>query len=180
MDDNERVMRILDQLEAGEIDADEATRRIDADPQEATAGVDGGLGWRQFWLVPLGVGTGLTALGGYLASLSGWWWLCAAPLLLVGIMGMTVAATTARSPWIHLRVRTGESEWPRRIAISLPVPVRFTAWLLDRFGGRMTGLDRTGVDELLLALEAGTALDAPIQVEVDRGDGGERIEVYFG
>jgi len=114
------------------------------------------------------------------ATLGGWWWLCAGSLLLMGIPLLTLAAATSRSPWVHVRVNTGQDSWPRRIAISLPLPIRFTAWILRAFGPHMNGLDQTAIDELLLALDEGVFSEGPIFVEVDESTTGEKVQVYLG
>jgi hypothetical protein len=131
-------------------------------------------------VIPFSIGFGLTLAGAGVATVGGWWWLLAAPLLLVGIGLFTLAAATHDSPWVHVRVDTGQESWPRRIAISLPIPIRFTAWILRNFSHRISGFDNTGIDELLLALDEGLLTDAPIFVEVYEGEGGEKVEVYLG
>jgi hypothetical protein len=122
-------------------------------------------------------------MGAGIATMSGWWWLCAGPLLLIGIALLIVGVVSIRSPWIHIRVDTGQDEWPRRIVISLPLPLRFSGWVLRQFGHWMPGLGETGVDELLLALdtfEDGFSPESPLFIEVEDGEDGERVEVYLG
>jgi hypothetical protein len=180
-------MEILERLEQGQIDADEAVRLLASEENREESDIHTERlfpgSWGVWWLIPLGIGVGITFAGGALATLGGWWWLCAAPLLILGITLMTLAAAFNSSRWIHVRVNTGKKRRPRRIAISLPVPVEFSAWVLKTFGHRIRGLDQTGVDELLLALDTldkGLKTEAPIHVEIDEGEHGERIEVYLG
>ena len=184
MGEDKKPEEILNQLEDGVIDVEEAVRqlmseeevtpRVKAEPPQVPRR------WRAWWLIPFSIGLGLTAAGAGVATLGGWWWLCAGLLLLIGIPLLTLAAATSRSPWVHVRVDTGKESWPRRIAISLPLPIRFTAWALQIFGPRVKGLDQTAIDELLVALNEGVFSEGPILVEVDEDTAGEKIQVYLG
>ena len=183
MGEDKKPEEILNQLEDGVIDVEEAVRQLmgeEETPQVKAKPTQVPRPWRAWWLIPFSIGLGLTAAGAGVATLGGWWWLCAGPLLLVGISLLTLAAATIRSPWVHVRVDTGNERWPRRIAISLPLPIRFTAWVLRVFGHRVKGLDQTAIDELLLALNEGVSSEEPIFVEVDEDSAGEKVQVYLG
>jgi hypothetical protein len=110
----------------------------------------------------------------------GWWWLLAAPMLLAGGTILILLLASLGSPWVHVRVDTGQKSWPRRIAISLPLPLRISAWGLRTFGVYIPGLENTSLDELLVELEGSLSKGHPIQIEVEEGDSGERIQVYLG
>jgi hypothetical protein len=176
--------RILSQLEEGRIDVDEAIRRLEVGEEPAFSGRGpqsaGARPWAGWWLMPFVAGLGLAALGAWPAAVGGWWWLCAGALLPLGVSLSVIGIASRRSPWVHVRVRTGQQRWPKRIAISLPVPVRSAAWVLRRMGPRWAGLGGTAVDELLLALDASLTAQAPILVEVDRVKSGENVRVYLG
>jgi len=184
MDEEKQPAEIISQLEEGLIDVEEAVRRLSdvekASPKPDTELPEISRPWYAWWLIPFSVGLGITVAGAGVSTLGGWWWLCAGPLLLLGIPLVTLAAASSRSPWIHVRVSTGRDSWPRRIAISLPLPLRFTAWMLRFFSPKINGLDATGVDELLFALDEGLLSDTPIYIEVDEGEEGEKIQVYLG
>lgn len=175
---------VLDQLEKGTIDVEQAVQQLSGEGERAqrvkSATPEVPRRWRAWWLIPFSVGIGLTIAGAGVATVGGWWWLLAGPLLFLGILLITLAATTSTSPWVHVRVNTGQESWPRRIAISLPIPIRLTAWILRIIGHRITGFEETGIDELLLALDEGLLSDSPIFVEVYEGEGGEKVEVYLG
>lgn len=69
---------------------------------------------------------------------------------------------------------------PRRIAISLPLPLGLTARIL-RWRGLFPGsLDKTAIDDLILALEGNLSTDEPTYIEVDAGESGERIKIHLG
>ena len=175
---------VLSQLEEGTIDVEQAIQRLSSEGERAPSAASETRHvprrWRAWWLIPFSIGIGLTIAGVGVATVGGWWWLCAGPLLLLGIPLFTLAAATSSSPWVHVRVDTGQDRWPRRIAISLPIPIRLTAWILRSFGHRMGGFEETGIDELLIALDEGLLSDSPIFVEVYEGERGEKVEVYLG
>lgn len=183
-----KTMHILQQLEQGQIDVEQAERLLtDVDePQQAhetPQAFEMPARWRTWWLIPFSIGLGLAVCGVGVATLGGWWWLCAVPLLTAGVLLVTISAATNRSPWVHVRVYNERGGGPRKVAISLPIPVRFTAWVLRHFGPYIKPLERTGLDELLLALDMlkeGVSREGPLFIEVDDDEDGERIEVYLG
>lgn len=177
-------MRILAQVEAGEINVDEALRQFEEikppDEMPASPMAKGERRYRYWWLIILAVGLGVSGLGAWLGSLGGWWWLCAGPALLLGVLASVVAVASSKSPWVHIRVHTGQDSWPRKIAISMPLPLRFSAWFLRRFGHLIPQLRGTSLDELLLALHEGVSAESPITIDVAEGERGERVEVRLG
>lgn len=183
MEKSERL-RILEEIETGDINVDEAMRKLqdinEHEDELADRPAKDDRRYRFWWLIILAFGLGIAGLGAWLGSLGGWWWLCAGPALLLGVVGSIFAVATSNSAWVHVRVHTGQDSWPRRIAISMPLPLRLSAWFVRRFGDRIPQLKGTSVDELLLALEEGISSDHPIYVEVAEGDRGERVEVRLG
>lgn len=184
MEEHEDRLEVLRKLEEGSIDVDEAVELLgsdtgNAEPAGPPSGPSSGW-WRLWWLLPFIVGVGMLAVGARLAWIGGWWWLCAAPAILVGTAVAAIALSSIRSMWLHVRVKTRKTSWPRQIAISLPVPVDLTAWFLRRYGRRIPNLDQTAIDELLLSVSESTSADSPLYVEVDNGEGGERVQVYLG
>lgn len=143
--------------------------------------------WKQFWFIPLGIGAVITMLSGLLlfAGIRGdwnWFWMsCVWLPLLLGIFVIMLSWMSRTARWLHVRVNTGQEEWPRRIAISLPLPLRFTAFILRVFGRFIPGLDDVPipVDEAVLALEKSLSPDDPLYVNVQDA-GGERVEIYIG
>jgi hypothetical protein len=203
-------MQILQMIEEGRISAAEGLRLLDAlkGPAEAgpppaqaepaasaggkeqSAPPDPGLErWRRWWIVPMAVGTGIVLVsallmyGAYQSGGFGFWFACAATPFLFGVLLMALAGFSQSAKWIHIRVRRGDrdrGDGPRNIAISFPLPIRFTAWALRTFGRFIPNLEKTGVDELVLALAEHTSSETPFFVDVDNGEGGEKVQVYIG
>ena len=141
--------------------------------------------YRFFWLIPFLVGVLFTLWGGFgiynqftRNGLSFGFWMAFLPLFL-GATIITLSVSSSKGHWIHVRVNTGQDEWPRRIAISLPLPTFILKlgananWKMniDGFG------DADGnimVRDLIEALES---TDQPLVVNVDEGR--EKVKVII-
>jgi hypothetical protein len=181
---SEERLRILEKVERGEMDVDDALNKLQdvqtpdsaPKPKRKTDSKK----FRFWWLIVLAVSLAITGLGAWLGSLGGWWWLLAVPTLLGGVLMIAFALATRNAAWIHLRVNTGQDSWPRRIVISMPLPLRLAAWFLRIFQRYIPGLEGTAVDELILELERSVTSDAPIYIHVEDDAGGESVEVRLG
>jgi hypothetical protein len=142
--------------------------------------------WRRWQKLPLWGGLGLTllTLGGMFAIFSsvgiGLLFLCAWIPFLLGLLLLGVGWLTRDAPRLHLRVQQKPGETPQRIAFSLPLPVRPLAWLVRNFGHLIPALQKTSVDEILLALSETTSPENPIYIQVDEGEDGEKVEIFIG
>jgi len=144
--------------------------------------------WKQWWLIPLWIGLGLTLFGGLLmywaygAGGFSFWFACAALPFLFGVLVAGLASASRTSRWIHVRVNRGEAaeDGPKNIRISFPLPIRLAAGFLRVFAPFIPKLRNTGVDELILALEDSTSPENPLFVDVHEGEGEERVQVYIG
>jgi hypothetical protein len=141
--------------------------------------------WRRWWWVPLTVGIVITVVSGLLMFLAyqksgfGFWFACLWFPLLLGLVVLSLGAASRGMRWLHVRVHQEPGERPQTIAISLPIPVRFVAWVLRVFKPHIPNMDKTSLDEIILALEK-TSPDQPFYVKVDEGESGEKVEVYIG
>jgi len=169
----------------------ESTQPAEATPQEQIAARSPETPpnlekWRHWWIYPWGAGIAITTISAVLLyqGLQNQWasiWLACIWLpLLFGILVVGLAWFSRSVRWLHLRVNTGQDEWPRKIAISFPLPIRATAWFLRLFGNHIPRLEGTGLDEFILVLGESTTPEAPLYVEVDEGDSGEKVQVYIG
>jgi hypothetical protein len=141
--------------------------------------------WRSWWWIPLSVGIGITVISGlfmylaYQASGFGFWFACLWFPFLFGIIVISLSAASRTARWMHVRIHQEPGEWPQTIAISMPLPIRFAAWIMRIFKPHIHGIDNANLDEMILALEK-TSPEQPLYVQVDEGDSGEKVEVYIG
>jgi len=141
---------------------------------------------RRWWLIPMWVGISITIIGGllmfwaYQASGLGFWFGCAWLPFLLGVTVMAYAVSSKTARWLHLRIRQKPGERPQTIALSFPLPLRFAAWFVRNFGRYIPQLDRSGLDEMILALGRNTGPEMPFYIEVDEGGDGEQVQIYIG
>ena len=189
---------ILDQVNQGDISADEAIKMLEglngpasasepgkaqSEPEQPPSISDDELErWKQWWTLPLYIGVGIVVLStfwinsAYQNSGYGFWFFCAWVPMLIGLLFMSLSWRSRSGPWIHVRVR-GPRE---RVAISIPAPLGLASWALNTFGQFIPHLERTSVDEIITALEKSHKHDAPLYVQVDEGENGEKVEVFIG
>lgn len=142
--------------------------------------------WKQWWVIPLWAGVGITIIGGLLmfwafnAGGFGFWFACAWFPFLLGVALLALAWSSRTSPWLHVRVHQAPGERPQKIAISFPIPVRLTVWGLRTFGHYIPQLGDTSLDEVILALKDVAKEGTPFFVDVDEGEDGERVQVFIG
>jgi hypothetical protein len=207
--DNAR-MHILQMIEDGKITAAEGMRLLNAmsgAPPQAEAPSAGSAAasappepppaapqnprpefkhWQSWWQIPFWIGMTITLFGGllmywaYTAARLSFWFFCASAPFAFGVLILALAASTRTAKWVHLRVRTGEKDWPKQIALSFPLPLGPLAWFFRTFGPFIPALKDKGVDDVILALGESATPDNPLYVEVDEGEGEEKVQVYIG
>jgi len=183
-DDAERL-KVLEQLEAGELDFDQALGELngaanESSPKAAPAAKPDTRRWHIWWLLPFYFGVVALAGGIVLAFQGGWWWLLAAPLLLAGGVLTLLALASTRSPWLHVRIHNPERGWPKTFGFSIPIPFRFAAWSLRAFGSLIPNVDEQAVAELLMAFELGRLVDEPLNMELNDPNSATRVEIFLG
>jgi hypothetical protein len=141
---------------------------------------------RRYASIPLGIGIGLTVLAGYWMfaltqnSNYGFWFFCAWFPLLLGILLVTLSAGGVNSRWLYVDVKQEPGEWPQRITLGFPIPFGLVSWGLRNFGHYARDINQVQMDAIVEALDASKALHEPLIVDVDEGDGGERVQVFIG
>ncbi len=204
MDD--KRMRILKRIEAGELSAEEAVREINAlgqappvqsepepetippvlepDAGKATSAppMDVPKGLAHFWLYPLWAGVAIIVIGAFLlyavygAAGSVWLSLCGWPLFALGVLVTATAWWLRTARWVHVRV-TGKEN----VRISLPLPLKLTAWVVKVARPFVPQFKDTGVDEVIMGLGDMLSKDGqPIYVDVNDDEIGEHVQVYIG
>jgi len=136
---------------------------------------------RLFAWIPLGVGIILTILTSWwmfsIQQKSGlnFWFFCMSMPFLFGVF---LIALSGASRWLYVNVdRSHQTDWPKNITLALPLPLGLAGWFLKNFGSH---LQWDHVDEILMAILAAKTTSEPLIVNVDEGDGGERVQVFIG
>jgi hypothetical protein len=191
----EERLRILNMVESGQIDTEQATQLLAAldaadDPEPSSpkalaseAQHASGRKWSDFWIYPLMAGGGVLVLGALAAawlSFSGPAFLscaCGWVPMLVGMLIMLLAWWSRSARWLHLRISEGGR---RRIALSFPLPLSLAAWVLRLAQPFVPQLAETGVDDLLIALRDADIDDEALVIDVQDEEDGEHVQVYIG
>jgi hypothetical protein len=153
--------------------------------QHGAAGVPPGMNkWQNFWWVPMAVGVGTTVLASlimffvFLGTGLSFWFACSWLPFLIGV-GLVVFAWVSRTMrWLHLRIQQKPGEHPQNINISFPLPLGLAAWFVRTFKHWLPA-NIANIDTALLALKD-TSGSTPFYMEVDEGEGRERVEIYIG
>lgn len=141
--------------------------------------------WKRWWMLPFWVGVAITIAGaglvfwGYTATYFGWgFWLAWLPFSF-GLLVMVLSWQSQKSRWLHIRIRQKLGQKPGLIVVSIPLPLKFAAWLIRHFGPFIPNLRDKGLDEIIIALEQTVSPEAPFYVNVE-GKDGEHVEVFIG
>lgn len=159
------------------VEADDYTQEVDQEDLNK---------FKSWWIIPFWIGVTITVLGGALmywawsAHGIGFGFILAWIPFLIGVGLLVLGWNSQAGPWLHIRIQQKPGEKPERIAISFPIPNRFFAWSLRTFGSFVPKMDLSGVDEILLALGNYSQGDAPLTIDVDDSDDGEKVKIYIG
>lgn len=185
-------LRILELIEAGEIGAEEGARRLEvlAETAEASGGADIPATpavrpalVRVLWQIVFWSGVGLVIAGGLLVTavytweVATGWLICGGLLLALGVLGLLLGWWLQRAHWFSLRVRQADGP---NISFAFPLPLGLVAWGLRIVRPFVPQLEEAGVDELILAMQEELRDGHSFAVEVDEGEDGEQVQVYFG
>ena len=203
---SEEKKKILQMVEDGKITAEEAVtlmKALEEDPVEdevefIEAEAEPGPTYdakefeevkarvRKYISIPLGFGVVMTVLAAYwMYALTqnanyGFWFFCAWFPLLLGILLVVLSAGGINSRWLYVDIHQEPDEWPQRITFGFPIPFGLVSWGIRNFGHYAKDIDRAQMDGIVSALDASKTIDEPLIVNVDDGDGGERVQVYIG
>jgi len=188
-----RLMNILDQDSPEEDQATPPSTPPDASAQAEPSGMDADPKIariksiaQRFWQIPLWIGIIiliLCAAGMYALIQAGnmnFWFYCLIAPLFLGVVIIAASAGSRRARWIFVDVEQKPGEKPQRIFLGFPLPLKLASWFLRTFGHKIDDLKDTKVDEIIQVLETGVSSDEPLVVNVDEGEGGERVRVYIG
>lgn len=190
----EERMQILRMVEKGQISAAEGVQLLEAladedktnDGETISADISSLGDPRRFWVYPALAGAGIAAIGAalYLAIYARWgmtlWLTCGIVPFLTGVTIATLGWWSRQARWFHLRITNLHTD-QRQFVMSLPLPLRLTAWVVSIARPFIPRFRDTGLDEMILSLRDGIEQSGqPLVVDVTDEDEGERIQIYFG
>lgn len=160
----------------------EAERVVDAEVLE-----DEIKRWKRWWTIPLWIGMAVVVLAAVgMASLvqaghMNFWFYCLFVPLFIGVLLMVMAWQSRTGHWLHVRVDQRKGQGPKRIAFSMPLPLKLTGWFFRNFGHYIPNLKEKGVevDTILESLNEGLSPESPLYVKVDEDGDGDKVEVYI-
>lgn len=197
---NERL-RILKLIEAGEISVEEGLRRLERSSEPESAEASGSAeaprppgegdqpppefaisGFvRVVWQIVFAVGVAVLAAGGLLLAraysregMPGFTWGWA--LFALGLLMLLLGWWLQRARWFTLRVR--EHSGPA-FTIALPLPLGLVVGLLRIAKPFVPQLQEMKADQLILAMRDELRDGGSFVVNVDEGEDGDQVEMYF-
>jgi hypothetical protein len=182
------LMKALDETveaeeEVFQTEADQGSNKSEAPELERTADRA-----RRLWQIPLWIGISLTvftAWGMYAIQQSAgynFWFYCLTMWLMVGVAVIALAGWSRTARWLFVNVEQPHGDGPRHVTLGFPLPIGLASWFLRNFGHNIEGLRHTNVDDVIEAISMATSATngAPLIVNVDEGEDGERVQVYIG
>jgi hypothetical protein len=200
MMNNERL-RVLELIESGQIGVEEGLRRLEKlagtgtletphSPETSTLAGEQVQPSTEFsvpgfvriaWQIVFGVGVAVVAGGGLLLARAysqegalglTWGWV----LFVLGLLVLVLGWWLQGAPWFTLRVR--EHDGPA-FSIALPLPLGLVPGLLRVAKPFVPQLQGMEVDQLILAMRDELRDGRSFVVNVDEGEDGDQIEMYF-
>ncbi len=165
--------------------ADVAASQSASQAEPAAASVH--LPWvRIVWQIVFGVGVTVMAGGGLLLARAQarspgregmpgltWGWV----LFILGLLVLVLGWWLQRARWFYLRVREHDGA---AFTIALPLPLGLVLWLLRVARPFVPQLQEMGdVDQLILAMRDELRDGRSFVIDVDEGEGGDQVEIYF-
>jgi hypothetical protein len=182
------LMKALDEAaeaddEVFQTEAGQGSGKSDAPELERTAERA-----RHLWQIPLWIGislTVLTAWGMYAVQQNAgynFWFYCLTMWLMFGVAIIALAGWSRTARWLFVNVDKSRGDGPRHVTLGFPLPIGLAGWFLRNFGHNIEGLRHTNVDDVIEAVSAATSATngAPLIVNVDEGEDGERVQVFIG
>ena len=139
---------------------------------------------RSFYVIPLFGGTLLTIFAAWLmyqsinnGSMGVAFYCLLFPIFLVGILLLTLGASSQKSSWMYVDIQQKPGEKPGRIMLGFPLDL--ARWLMNTFKGNIPYHEREKADMVLQVMNETTSKE-PIVVQVDEGEDGNKVNVYIG
>jgi len=184
-------MQILKLIEMGEISVEEGAQRLEALAGAGSAPATQSpispaprpesvriLSQIVFWIgAALVAGGGMLVAAVYAWEIAAGWQVLGWILFILGLLVLMVGWWLQRARWLSVRVRQPDGP---NISLAFPLPLALLAWGVRIAKPFVPQLRETAVDELILAMRDELKNGHPLVVNVDEGEDGEQVQVYFG
>ncbi len=140
---------------------------------------------RRFAMIPLWIGVASAVLFAGLmywamqSSGFGFWFYCLTFPFLLGVLLIAISAGGMSSRWLFVDVHQKPGERPQRITLGFPVPLGLVAWFVRNFGHHIRGMDRKRTNEIVEMIKLTASSNAPLIVNAQDDEDGERVMVYI-
>ena len=138
--------------------------------------------WKDAWMIPFWIGTGIFVLGALLmgwsystAARANFWFYCSWLPMLLGLLVLFLGWWSRNARWVHVRVQSADGS---RVNVSVPLPLRLAGWVLRAFGPMIPAVREQKLDFLPDILDAVSQTRDPIWVDVDDEDWRSRKSLY--
>lgn len=141
---------------------------------------------RRFASIPLWIGVGGAVIFAGLmywamqSSGFGFWFYCLTFPLLLSVLLIALSAGGMSTRWLFVDVHQKPGERPGRITLGFPAPLGLVGWFFRHFGHHIHGTDREKADQIAEMIKATAASTAPLIVNAQDDEDGERVMVYIG
>ncbi len=141
---------------------------------------------RRFAQIPLWIGVGTTILFSWLMYSSyqnsgfGFWFYCLTFPFLFGVLIIALMAGSMSSRWLFVDVRQRPGQSPQRITLGFPIPLRLVAWGMRNFGRNLPGMQDGQAETVAELIQATASSNAPLIVNAQDDEDGERVMLYIG
>jgi hypothetical protein len=141
---------------------------------------------KRFAQWPLWIGVGLTVLFASLMYYSlqsdgfGFWFYCLTFPFLLSVFIVALTAGGMNSRWLFVDVHQKPGDSPGRITLGFPVPLGLVSWFFRNFGHHIPDMDREKAESIAEMIRATAKSNAPLIVNAQDDEDGERVMVYIG
>lgn len=202
MADHSRRLEVLKKVQSGELSLEEGDAQLremelgqehQEDALQVAKGQPAGIPpqdlerfkyWKRWWVLPFGIGLALALLSsfwmylGFLNHGASWgFWLSWLPFLL-GVLIASFAWESRYMRWLHVRVQEKKNGKTTHINISMPLPLRFAAWVMRTFSRYMPEEVRARHIDTFIE-EADSSLDREESMVVVVDEENEHVEVVI-
>jgi hypothetical protein len=139
-----------------------------------------------YWLIPTSIGSAIILLG---SGLMYWAWstrgfgflfiLSWLPFLF-GLAVLILGWRSRTGPWLQINIEQPPGEKPEKIRLRIPLPLRFTGWILGTVSRWIPDDSLLKEENLIKPLNESISQQHPIEILINDPETGERVQLVIG